>query len=229
MVSIFFIIHHSRKTYSKEKKDNKKVVEKKEKTTKEIDTKNSNQNSNNQKTKNSSESNNNNQETKSTTENYNNNQKSSSVNNNSNSNNNVTSNSNNNNQSSINDNSPATNNSNVPATNPEPVITYYCPDGYTLNNTTCTSTIAANYVCPPNTTDYSSNDIPGDTYCVNLSDGYDSDTDSCPDNYGVIAIISFGAPTYYKCLTLYKKIYTCNDGYTLNGTTCTKTINAQQK
>lgn len=142
-------------------------------------------------------------------------------NNNNNSNNTNNSNNGNNNNQSFNNNDSSTSSNNSPAPTPEPTITYYCPDGYVLNNTTCTSTIAANYVCPSNTTEYTTK------YCVNLSDGYESEDGNCPENYGSIDIIGFGTPTIHKCLTLYEKTYTCDDGYVLDGTNCIKTINAQ--
>lgn len=115
-----------------------------------------------------------------------------------------------------------------PTPEPEPVITYYCPDGYSLEGTECTSIISADYVCPTDTHDYSSEDIPRDTYCVNLSEGYETE-DTCPEGYGSLAIISLGAPTINKCFPLHKKIYVCNDGYNLNGTNCIRTINAETK
>ena len=115
-----------------------------------------------------------------------------------------------------------------PTPDPEPVITYYCPDGYSLEGTECTSIISADYVCPTDTYDYSSEDIPRDTYCVNLSEGYETE-DTCPEGYGSLAIISLGAPTINKCFPLHRKIYVCNDGYNLNGTNCIRTINAETR
>lgn len=141
--------------------------------------------------------------------------------NNNNSSNTNNSNNDNNNNQSFNNNDSSTPSNNSPLPTLEPTITYYCPDGYVLNNTTCTSTIAANYVCPSNTTEYTTK------YCVNLSDGYESEDGNCPENYGSIDIIGFGTPTIHKCLTLYEKTYTCDDGYVLDGTNCIKTINAQ--
>ena len=138
--------------------------------------------------------------------------------------NNTTSNDNNNNNNSNNN---SNNNNNVPSASVvPPVITYTCPEGYVLNGTKCTSTINANYVCPPNTHDYGSADIPRDTYCINLSEGYEIDTDSCPSGYGILAIIGFGVPDKYKCFPLHNKIYVCDDGYQLNGTSCIKEIDA---
>lgn len=37
---------------------------------------------------------------------------------------------------------------------------------------------------------------------------------------------SFGSPDKYECHLLYKKYYQCQDGYNLNGTKCSKTIDA---
>ena len=48
-------------------------------------------------------------------------------------------------------------------------ITYSCPSGYSLNGKKCISVINANYKCPENTTDYSNEGIPSNTYCVNLN------------------------------------------------------------
>ena len=141
--------------------------------------------------------------------------------NNDNSSNTNNSNNGNNNNQSFNNNDSSTPSNDSPLPTLEPTITYYCPDGYVLNNTTCTSTIAANYVCPSNTTEYTTK------YCVNLSDGYESEDGNCPENYGSIDIIGLGTPTIHKCLTLYEKTYTCDDGYVLDGTNCIKTINAQ--
>ncbi len=129
---------------------------------------------------------------------------------------------------------PTSQNNNTPTTQeptptPEPTITYYCPDGYTLSGNKCTHTVAANKGCPQNTHDYSNDGIPRDTYCVNLSDGYETEDNSCPSGYGIISVIGFGTPTTYKCLKLYKKVYTCENDYILNGTNCTKTIDAQTK
>ncbi len=113
-----------------------------------------------------------------------------------------------------------------PSNNIKP-ITYSCPKGYNLNGTKCTITVAATYTCPDNTHDYSNDGIPRDTYCVNLSEGYYTE-DTCPSGYGLLAEISLGSPTKYKCMPLHKKIYVCNSGYILNGTKCTKTINANK-
>ena len=111
-----------------------------------------------------------------------------------------------------------------PTQPPQP--TYSCLENYTLNDNKCTITIQANYVCPENTTDYSNIDIPSDTYCVNLSEGFETETESCPPNHGLIKMISLGGPDKYECLPLHNKIYTCDEGYTLINNQCTKTIDA---
>lgn len=112
-----------------------------------------------------------------------------------------------------------------PITPPEPVITYSCPNGYILEGTKCKMEIDANYVCPNNTHDYANDNIPRDKYCVNLSEGYETE-EECPSGYEVMRIIGFGIPDQYKCLPLYDKIFTCDEGYSLNGTKCIKLIDA---
>ncbi len=111
-------------------------------------------------------------------------------------------------------------------TTTKPASSYSCPNGYTLSGTKCTSVINASYECPPNTYDYSNEGIPRDKYCVNLSEGYDTDSTNCPSGYGSIQVISLGSETKYRCIPLHEKRYTCPDGYTLSGTKCTKTIDA---
>ena len=103
--------------------------------------------------------------------------------------------------------------------------TYSCPNGYRLSGTTCITSVSAIYSCPDNTHDYANDDIPRDKYCINLSEGYYTD-DTCPDGYGLLAEISLGSPTKYKCMPLHNKVYKCDNGYVLNGNMCTKTINA---
>ncbi len=149
-----------------------------------------------------------------------------------NSSNNTSNNTKANNQTKNSNNSSTNNNNQTPTPTPNPTptpaITYYCPDGYNLVGTQCTSVISASYVCPENTTDFSTNNIPQNTYCVNLSEGYITE-DGCPSGYGLIEIISLGGPTKNKCLPLHRKIYVCNDGYSLNGTNCSKTIDALKR
>lgn len=132
----------------------------------------------------------------------------------------------NNNRLTNNNNNQTNNNNNQNTNQVVPQITYSCPNGYTLDGIKCTSVIDANHVCPDGTVDYSSANISPDTYCVNLSEGYEIDTDDCPDNYGSVAVIGFGTPTVYHCLPLHEKIYTCQDEYSLDGTKCIKTIDA---
>ncbi len=199
-ISLFIVCFDKSIDYFKSKFNDNEVIDiNKDKTTK-IDSKDNIKNNNPETSKTDSDSNNNN---------------SSNTNNSNNANND------NNNNQSFNNNDSSTSSNDSPLPTPEPTITYYCPDGYALNNTTCTSTIAANYVCPSNTTEYTTK------YCVNLSDGYESEDGNCPENYGSIDIIGLGTPTIHKCLTLYEKTYTCDDGYVLDGTNCIKTINAQ--
>lgn len=202
IITIFLFIVCFDKTidYFKTKFNDNEVINTNKDNTTKIDSKDNIKNNNPETSKIDSDSNNNN---------------SSNTNNSDNGNN-----SNNNNQS-FNNNDSSTSSNDSPLPTLEPTITYYCPDGYILNNTTCTSTIAANYVCPSNTTEYTTK------YCVNLSDGYESEDGNCPENYGSIDIIGLGTPTIHKCLTLYEKTYTCDDGYVLDGTNCIKTINAQ--
>lgn len=199
-ISLFIVCFDKTIDYFKTKSNDNEVIDINKDNTTKNDSKDNIKNSNPETSKIDSDSNNNN---------------SSNTNNSNNSNN-----GNNNNQSfNNNDSSTPSKDSLVPT--PKPTITYYCPDGYVLNNTTCTSTIAANYVCPSNTTEYTTK------YCVNLSDGYESEDGNCPENYGSLDIIGLGTPTIHKCLTLYEKTYTCDDGYVLDGTNCIKTINAQ--
>lgn len=102
---------------------------------------------------------------------------------------------------------------------------YTCPDGYTLNNLQCISTKKATYACPEGTTDYSSEEIPRDTYCVNLNETFDRPEDGCPNNSGEIHILGFmGTPEQYKCLPLHRKAYVCESGYSLNNNLCTKVV-----
>ena len=107
-----------------------------------------------------------------------------------------------------------------------PSVNYSCPDGYTLIDKNCISEIDANYVCPEGTHDYSNSDIPKNTYCINLDEGYETDTESCPSGFGMVKVISFGGPSKYSCFPLHKKIYTCPDEYNLNDKKCTKIIDA---
>jgi len=143
-----------------------------------------------------------------------NNKKSTNSNNNYNSSSSTNSSSNNTNNSGSNNNQ-----SNNNPVKPQP--TYSCPSGYSLNGTQCTSIIDANYGCPSNTTEYTGG------ACINFSEGYDTDSDTCPSGYGSLKIINWGAPDTYKCYLLHQKIYTCSGDYSLyNGNKCIKTISA---
>ena len=103
---------------------------------------------------------------------------------------------------------------------------YSCPDGYVLSGTTCTQTFDALYECPTNTTSFSDEDIPRDTYCINLSEGIKAEEDTCPSGYGKVMQISLGGPSTYYCYPLHIREYKCNDGYVLNNTYCIRTIDA---
>lgn len=109
-----------------------------------------------------------------------------------------------------------------------PSVNYTCPDGYILIDKKCISEIDANYVCPDGTHDYSNSDIPQNTYCINLDQGYETDTESCPSGFGIVKVISFGGPSKNSCFPLHKKIYTCPDDYNLNDKKCTKIISATE-
>ena len=104
--------------------------------------------------------------------------------------------------------------------------TYKCPDGFTLNGTTCTRTINASASCPEN---MHATTTENGEYCINLSEGYDTEEDSCPNGYVSIAVISLGAPTKYHCHPLHEKIYTCPEDYNLNNKKCNKTVDATIK
>ena len=111
----------------------------------------------------------------------------------------------------------------TPETPPE-TIKYTCPNGYNQIGTKCTHIMEANRKCPPNTTAYTDREIDRDRYCINQSEGIESDSEKCPYGYEVVRITNKGKPDKYYCYHLYEKIYTCEDGYDLSGTTCTKTI-----
>ncbi len=113
-----------------------------------------------------------------------------------------------------------------PAPVETPTVTYTCPEGYTLEDVKCRQVISANHVCPEGTTDFSDENTPRDTYCVNLDEGYQSDSDSCPEGYGTIMQLGIGSPTIYRCIPLHLKIYTCSEGYTLEDKSCIKIIDA---
>ena len=119
---------------------------------------------------------------------------------------------------------------NTPSSDNTPKIVYYCPSGYNLDNDKCISEIDANRVCPNNSTAYSDDTIPRDTYCIDLNDNYTvEENESCNNGYGKVMILGFGTPTTYTCSKLYTYIYTCEDGYTLNNNKCIKIIEANKK
>lgn len=138
------------------------------------------------------------------------------TNNNKNNNNPITNNSQNNNQNQGNQGGGT-----PPPPQPQPV--YSCPGGYTLSGTQCISTIGASLTCPEGKHEFSDGNVSG---CVNLSEGYITEDGTCPAGYGVIRMISFGAPDQYRCLPVYQKVYICPDGYSLSNTTCTSIIAA---
>ena len=97
-----------------------------------------------------------------------------------------------------------------------------CPSGYTLINNMCTITVNANYVCPTNTHESSADE------CVSFTGSIPAENDTCPPGYQRMTMISIGSPDRTDCLPLYKKVYKCDDGYTLHDTNkCSKTINPQ--
>jgi len=113
----------------------------------------------------------------------------------------------------------------TPSVTPPP-IEYTCPSGYTLNGTKCIQTIDASLQCPEKTYEFSDGTTTG---CINLSEGVPAEEETCPSNYGRLAMISLGQETTYNCFPLYEKVYTCESGYTLNNNKCTKTIDAIKK
>lgn len=112
-----------------------------------------------------------------------------------------------------------------PQTPPTPTVTYTCPDGYQLNDKKCTSTVDPNYECPSGLTEYA-----GDR-CINFSEGVETETESCPDDQGLLKMLGWNGPesNKYYCYPLYDKVYTCDDGYSLTNNKCVKTIDAIEK
>jgi hypothetical protein len=103
----------------------------------------------------------------------------------------------------------------------EPPITYSCPSGYTQDGNKCHLTVDASLKCPEGT------DEGGDPIgCFKFSEAIETQEDSCPSGQVWLQMISLGGPTKYYCYPSYDKVYTCEDGYTLNGNKCTKTIDA---
>ena len=109
---------------------------------------------------------------------------------------------------------------------PTPNPQYYCPDGYSLHNTTCSLTVNATLVCPENTHEYGSGGVSG---CINFSEGVQTETESCPSGYGLLKMTSIGSPDKYYCYPIHSKIYHCENGFTLSNGKCTRTINANKK
>ncbi len=103
----------------------------------------------------------------------------------------------------------------------EPPITYSCPSGYTQDGNKCHLTVDATLKCPEGT------DEGGDPIgCFKFSEAIETQEESCPSGQVWLQMISLGGPTKYYCYPSYDKVYTCEDGYTLNGNKCTKTIDA---
>ena len=111
-----------------------------------------------------------------------------------------------------------------PSTPTEPVVTYTCPDGYTLNDTKCTITIDATLKCPEGTLEGGE-----PSGCFKFSEGVEVEGETCPSGQVGLLVISLGGPDKYNCYPSYKKVYTCEEGYTLNNNKCTKTIDATKK
>lgn len=106
----------------------------------------------------------------------------------------------------------------------EPPVTYTCPDGYTLNDTKCTITIDATLKCPEGTLEGGE-----PSGCFKFSEGVEVEGETCPSGQVGLLVISLGGPDKYNCYPSYKKVYTCEEGYTLNNNKCTKTIDAIKK
>ena len=103
----------------------------------------------------------------------------------------------------------------------EPPITYSCPSGYTQDGNKCHLTVDATLKCPEGTNE--GGDPPG---CINLKEGVEVEGETCPSGQSGLVMITIGGPNKYHCFPSYDKVYTCEDGYTLNGNKCTKTIDA---
>ncbi|MBR4693655.1 MAG: hypothetical protein IKP07_02480 [Bacilli bacterium] len=104
----------------------------------------------------------------------------------------------------------------------EPPITYSCPSGYTQDGNKCHLTVDATLKCPEGT------DEGGEpTGCFKFSEAIETQEESCPSGQVWLEMISLGGPSKYYCYPSYDKVYTCEDGYTLNGNKCIiKTIDA---
>jgi len=115
---------------------------------------------------------------------------------------------------------------NPPGTVIQPQPIYSCPADYILSGTQCISSYPATTSCAEGTHLYSDGTING---CVNINEGYYVEEDaSCKEGYGMLMIVSLFEPNKYKCLPVYQSILTCNDGYSLQESTCSKVIPATQ-
>lgn len=106
-----------------------------------------------------------------------------------------------------------------------PKPTYSCPDGYKMSNKKCIKTINAEYVCPSGMHESDNN------MCISFSEGHEANEEhDCPSGETMIKTLGFmGTPEKYNCYPLHKKVYSCPSDYVLNGTVCTKTIDATKK
>ena len=107
---------------------------------------------------------------------------------------------------------------------PTPTIEYTCPNGYTINGNKCTITTNATLQCPEGTVEGGE-----PSGCFKFSEGIEVEGTTCPAGQVGLTIIGWGTPDKYMCHPSYNKVYVCEDGYEINGTKCTKTIDAIQK
>ena len=95
-----------------------------------------------------------------------------------------------------------------------------------MSGTQCISSYPAITSCPEGTHNYSDGTLSG---CINMNEGYFvAEDDTCPEGYGMLMIVSLFEANKYKCLPLYPTILTCNEGYTLQESTCKKVIPATE-
>jgi hypothetical protein len=111
-----------------------------------------------------------------------------------------------------------------PITHPTPTVEYTCPNGYTLNGNKCTITTNATLQCPEGTVEGGE-----PSGCFKFSEGVEVEGTTCPAGQVGLTIIGWGTPDKYMCHPSYNKVYVCESGYEINGTKCTKTIDAIQK
>ena len=98
---------------------------------------------------------------------------------------------------------------------------YTCPADYQLNGDKCISSVAAQKKCPNGYVSYVNNQ------CINMSTSVPTiGDDQCPAGYDILLMITLGGEDTYACYPVTNEIYYCAEGYTLNGTTCTSTIDA---